>query len=134
MTAKEYVKTAEKARTLLFDAYVEFLDGDDHLKACEKLWQAAAHAITAVAQQRGWECSNTHALHKAARRLADELDEEILFLQFDTADTFRINVEYDFLEDFQLKGNRKDVRLFVERVLSLPGLPPSGDVSNSQEC
>ncbi len=24
----EHVKTAQKARTLLFDAYVEFLDGD----------------------------------------------------------------------------------------------------------
>ena len=130
MTTKEYVKTAQKARALLFDAYVEFLDGDDRLKACEKLWQSAAHALTAVAQQRGWECGGTHALYKAVRRLADELDEEILFLQFDAADTFRINVEYDFLEDFQLKGNRKDVRLFVERVLSLPGLSPSGDVSD----
>ena len=128
MTTKEHVKTAEKARSLLFDAYVEFLDGDDHLKACEKLWQSAAHAIAAVAQQRGWECGDADALHKAARRLADELDEEMLFLQFDAADTFRINVEYDFLEDFQLKGNRKDVRLLVERVLSLPGLSPSGDV------
>ena len=58
MTTKEHVKTAEKARSLLFDAYVEFLDGDDRLKACEKLWQSAAHAITAVAQQRGWECGD----------------------------------------------------------------------------
>ena len=130
MRTKEHVKTAQKARALLMEAYAEFLDGDDHLKACEKLWQSAAHAITAVAQQRGWECDGTDALHKAAKRLSDELDEEILFLQFDAADTFRINVEYDFLEDFQLKGNRKDVRLFVERVLSLPGLSPSGDVSN----
>ena len=58
MTTKEYVKTAQKARALLLESYVEFADGDDHLKACEKLWQAAAHAITAVAQQRGWECDD----------------------------------------------------------------------------
>ena len=55
MQTKEHVKTAQKARALLLEAYVEFADGDDHLKACEKLWQSAAHAITAVAQQRGWE-------------------------------------------------------------------------------
>ena len=127
MTTKEYVKTAQKARALLYEAYVEFADGD-RLKGCEKLWQSAAHAIAAAAQQRGWECGDVDALHKAAKRLAEELDEEILFLQFDVADTFRINVEYDFLEDFQLKGNRKDVRLFVERVLALPGLSPDGDV------
>ena len=42
ITTKEYVKTAQKARSLLFDAYVEFLDGDDPLKACDKLWQAAS--------------------------------------------------------------------------------------------
>ena len=58
MPTKEYVKTARKSRAVLMDAYVEFLDGDDDLKACEKLWQAAAHAITAVAQQRGWECGD----------------------------------------------------------------------------
>ena len=48
MPTKEYVKTAQKSRALLMESYVEFLDGDDHLVACEKLWQSAAHAITAV--------------------------------------------------------------------------------------
>ena len=48
MPTEEYVKTAQKARALPLEAYVEFADGDDHLKACEKLWQSAAHAVAAV--------------------------------------------------------------------------------------
>ena len=58
MTAKEYVKTAQKARSLLFEAYVEFADGDDHLKACEKLWQSAAHAHRRRRPAAGWECGD----------------------------------------------------------------------------
>ena len=129
MTAKEYVKTAQKSRVLLFEAYVEFADGDP-LKACEKLWQSAAHAITAAAQQRGWEYGDLHSLYKAAKLLGEEMDDERLFLQFDVADTFRANAEYGFMEDFQLKGNRRDVRHLVERVLSLPELLPNSDAEN----
>lgn len=134
MPTKEYVKTAQKARALLFDAYVEFLDGDDHLRACEKLWQSAAHAIIAVAQQRGWEHDDLESLKRAAKCLSEEMDDEALFLQFDVADTFRVNVEYGFMEDFQLKGNRRDVRLFVDRVLSLPELSPESIASNQPQC
>ena len=122
MTTKEYVKTAQKSRALLFDAYVEFLDGDDHLKACEKLWQSAAHAIAAVAQQRGWECGDVESLFAAADRLSEETEDPLLASAFDIADTFRANVDLDFMEDFQLKGGRPRVRHLVESVLSLPEL------------
>ncbi len=57
MLTKEHVKTAQKARNFLLEAYVEFADGDDHLQACENLWQVA-HAKTAVAQHRDWEHSD----------------------------------------------------------------------------
>ena len=124
MPTKEYVQTAQKARQFLLAAYAEFADGDDCRPACEKLWQAAAHAIAAVAQQRGWPHGSPEARYAAVNRLAEELDDEMLLLQFDVADTFRVNAEYGFMEDFQLPGNRRDVHLFIERVLSLPELAP----------
>ena len=120
MTTKEYVKTAQKARALLFDAYVEFLDGDDHLRACEKLWQSAAHAIAAVAQQRGWDYSDDpETLNDIICRLGEEQDEPYLISAFSATKMFRDNVEYDFMEDFQHKSARPRARLFVEHVLSL---------------
>ena len=103
-----------------------FADGD-RLQGSEKLWGAAAHAITAVAQLRGWPYAGPDDLNRAVKRLADDLDDEMLFLQFNVADTFRVNAEYGFMEDFQLEGDRQDVRLFIERGLSLPEMPPNGD-------
>lgn len=120
MPAKEHVKTAQKARTLLMESYAEFLDGDDDLKACEKLWQAAAHAIAAVAQQRGWECrDDLKSLHAIVDRLAEETEEPSLISSFSALEMFRDNVEYDFMEDFQLKSARPRARKFVERILSM---------------
>ena len=120
MKTKEYVKTAQKARTLLCEAYVEFLDGDDHLKACEKLWQSAAHAIAAVAQRRGWDYrDDPETLNDIICRLGEEQDEPYLISSFSAIKMFRDNVEYDFMEDFQYKSARPRARLFVERLLSL---------------
>ena len=130
MTTKEHVKTAQKARTLLFEAYVEFLDGDDHLKACDKLWQAAAHAITAAAQQRGWDYSDDpEILNDIICRLGEEQDEPYLISAFSAIKMFRDNVDYDFMEDFQYKSARPRARLFVEHVLSLSEVS-SGDAGD----
>lgn len=127
MPTSKYACAAQQARALLLESYVEFADGGDQLKACEKLWQSAAHAITAVARQRGWAHGDLQSLRVAVKRLSEELDDEMLFLQFVVADTFRVNAEYGFMEDFQIEGDRQDVRLFIERVLSLPEMLPDGD-------
>ena len=126
MATKEYVKTAQKSRGLLFEAYVEFLDGDDHLKACEKLWQSAAHAIAAVAQQRGWEyADDPKSLNDTIDRLAIEQNEPNLISAFSAIKIFRDNLDYDFMEDYQIKLARPRARKFIERILSMQ--EPSGD-------
>ena len=129
MTAKEYAKTAQKARDLLFEAYVEFADGEDHLKACEKLWQSAANAIAAVAQQRGWECDEDwESLYAVLDRLSEEAEEPYLISSFSALQMFRDNVEYDFMEDFQLKSARPRARRFIEKILSMQELSAEGTV------
>ena len=124
MTTKEHLKTAQKARALLFEAYVEFADGDDHLKACEKLWQSAAHAIAAVAQQRGWECGGDwESLYAVLDRLSEEISDPYLISSFSALQMFRDNVEYDFMEDYQVKSARPRARKFIENILSMQVLP-----------
>lgn len=130
MTAEEYVKTAHKARASLLEAYVEFADGDDHLKACQKLWDAAAHAVTAVAQQRGWKHGDLESLYAAANRLSEELEDPLLASEFSIADSFRTNADIDYMEDFQLKSSRPYVRHFIESALALSEPPPSGSPGN----
>lgn len=132
MATKEYAKTAQMARKLLLEAYVEFADGEDHLKACEKLWQSAVHAIASVAQQRGWECDEDwESLYAVLDRLSDEAEEPYhLISSFSALQMFRDNVEYDFMEDFQLKSARPRARRFIEKILSMQELP----ADSSNDC
>ena len=127
MTAREYVTAAQKSRSLLFDAYVEFADGDDRPKACEKLWQSAAHAIAAIAQQRGWEYSDApEMLNDIICRLADEQDDQYLISAFSAVKMFRDNIDYDFMEDFQIKSASPRARKFIETILSMREPPDNG--------
>lgn len=129
MATAEHVKTAQKARTLLMESYVEFLDGDDHLKACEKLWQSAAHAVEAVAQQRGWKYNDDpESLNNIIIRLAVEQDEPKLVSSFSAIKSFRDNVDYDFMEEFQIRSARPRARGFIERILSMQEPSAKGEV------
>lgn len=120
MATREYAKTAQKAQDLLFEAYVEFADGDDHLKACEKLWQSAAHAIAAVAQQRGWEYGDDfESLSAVIDRLSEEIEDPYLMSSYSAVEMFRDNLEYDFMEDFQIKSGRPRARRFIENILAM---------------
>ena len=109
----------------LLDAYAEFADGNDHLKACNKLWQAAAQALTAVAQQRNWLHQTPESRHAIATRLANELNDPLLSSCFPAIKSFRDNAELDFMEDFQRKSALPRARYFIERILSQLEPPPN---------
>ena len=119
MPTPKPARAAQKARALLLESQAEFANGGDHLKACQKLWQAAAQAITAVAQQLGWPHAGPDDLNRAVQRLADDLDEPLLSSCFASVKMFRDNVEFDFMEEFQLKSACPRARHFIDRMLSL---------------
>ena len=119
MLTQIYWETAQKARALLLESQADFADGGDHLKACQKLWQAAAQAITAVAQHRGWYHAGPDDLNRAVQRLAEDLDEPLLSSCFASVKMFRDNVEFDFMEEFQLNSARPRARYFIDRMLYL---------------
>ena len=52
-------------------------------------------------------------------KLSDELDEPNIVTCFYAVETFRNNADIGYLEDFQLKGDRVDARLFVRRLAEL---------------
>ena len=106
------------ARDFLTAADREFAAGD-RLQASEKLWCAASHAMTAMAQRRNWPHGSHRALKRAAQRLADETGDDALDTGFAAAEKFRANSSYDFMEDFELDADRPTVTDFVERLLAL---------------
>ena len=123
MTVEEHIHTA---MTFLEQSEQEFEAGDI-LQGSEKLWDAVAHATIAVAKQRGWPTDSHRNLVDAARNLAEEREEPLLFAHFRLAREFHWKVyghgvfnpfagEADPMED-----NRADAINYVRRVLAVAG-------------
>jgi hypothetical protein len=115
MIVEEHV---EIARIFLDESDTLFGEGDV-LQGSEKVWGAAAHAMMAVAQQRGWPYDSHGSLKHAARRLSEEFADPSIGDRFAVAEKFGINSYYHDMEDFQIEGDQPRVRALVERLLTL---------------
>ena len=78
------------------------------LQGSEKLWGAAAHAVMAVAQQRGWKYGNHYTLRRDG-----SIDLQMRWktiahkrLELDVAEKFHANFYHNFMEDSELDMNR----------------------------
>ncbi len=109
---------AQAAEAFLENAAREFAAGDE-LQASEKMWGAAAHAIMAVALQRGQECGSHQKLVSVAWQIANEHDDEALLGGISTAEKFHANFYHGFMESEDMERNAAIVRRFVARMLSL---------------
>ena len=96
----------------------EFAAGDT-LQASEKLWDAAAHAIMAVAQRRGLEHGTHRALINAARQIVDEADDERLRSGILAARHFHSNFYNGTMEPEDIEYDRPLVHRFVALMLAL---------------
>lgn len=67
------------------------LDAGDLLQASEKGWGAAAQAVKAVAEQRGWNHKSHADLFVVVRNLVSESGNDDLHLDFHTARALHIN-------------------------------------------
>ena len=109
---------AQTAVGFLADSDQEF-DAGDTLQASEKLWGAAAHAIMAVAQQRGLEYGTHRALINAARSIADEVDDERLRSGILAARHFHSNFYNGTMEPEDIEYDRPLVHRHVALMLTL---------------
>ncbi len=107
-TALDFLEAADR----------EFTAGDN-LQGSEKMWGAAAHAIMAVAQDKGWSFGSHQALKVAADRLTSEYGDPTLAAGFSVAQKFHANFYHDFMEPDDIRRDRPTVADFVERLLSL---------------
>lgn len=115
MPAQDHAQTA---RDFLAASDREFAAGDI-LQASEKLWGAAAHAITAAAKQRGLNHGTHRTMINAARRIADERDDERLRSGILAAQHFHSNFYNGTMEDDDIAYDRPLVHRFVALMLEL---------------
>ena len=92
----------------------EELDEGDRLQASEKAWGAAAHAVKAVAEQRGWRHDSHARLFDVVSRIANAMDDPELRDLFHMANSLHQNFYEDWqTDDFVQRG--------IERVHVLVG-------------
>ena len=113
---------AQTAEGFLADSDREF-DAGDTLQASEKLWGAAAHAIMAVAQQRGLDHGTHRALINAARTIADTVDSELIRAEMRSgilaARHFHSNFYNKTMEPEDIEYDRPLVHRYVALMLTL---------------
>ena len=115
MNVGEHVETA---REFLVDAEREFAAGD-RMQASEKMWGAAAHAIMAVAQQRGWRFGGHRRMIEVVQRIASDLDDQDLLRGLAAARRLHSNFYHDHMIEDRLEINVERTRRFVARMLAL---------------
>ncbi len=108
LTAQDFLAASDR----------EFAAGDV-LQASEKLWGAAAHAIMAVAKQRGLDHGTHRTLISAARQIADEMDDNELRLGISAARHFHSNFYNKTMEPEDVDYDRPLVHRFVALMLAL---------------
>ena len=112
-------RNTAQATKAFFDAADQHFEDEEPLLAYDNLWNAAAHALTAVAEARGWPTGEPQDLKAASDRLANEASDHHLRHQFAVAQQFRARFNHGFVERHQLADYCRLMREFVDRMLTL---------------
>ena len=108
------------SRQFLRQAESEFAHGD-RLQASEKAWGAAAHAVKAVAQQRGWQHDGHRYLFEAIDKIYCETgDREFLGL-FNSAVSLYTNFHENWQTDDFVQDGIERVEILLEKLEPLAG-------------
>ena len=110
---------ADTSRIMIGQAAVELANGDS-LQASEKGWGAAAHAVKAIAERRGWRHKDIADLFKVARWLADETGQPDIRTLFSVAIGLHTNIYEAWLGDEHIADSLADVRLLLAMLDEVP--------------
>ena len=110
---------ADTSRRLIRQAAAYLAKGDG-LQASDKGWSAAAHAVKAIADARGWRHTEIADLFKVASRLADETGQPYLLVIFSTASALHTNFYEDWFDDDVIAQNLASVRRLLDMLDELP--------------
>ena len=103
------------SRDLLTKAQQALADGD-LIQASEKGWGAAAQAVKAVAQARGWRHDSHRALFETVARLARETGDPDISTLFATAQALHTNFYEHWLPQDLVESDLNGVASFVRKL------------------
>ena len=117
MLVSEHVRTTDE---FLERANREFISGN-RLIASEVLWGAVAHAVMAVATDRGWPKNSHGAFKNVVRRLHNEHNEPELLTFFDSAEKLHENFYHNNLATREVPRRQRQARALIPRLLTRLG-------------
>ena len=95
------------------------LSDGDLLQASEKGWGAAAQAVKAVAEARGWSHNGHRQLYTTIDRLANETDDRRLRILFRSADSLHQNFYEGWMSRDSVEDGLRDVEELVDKLHAL---------------
>ena len=108
----------EISRRFIIQADAELAAGD-LLQASEKVWGAAAHAMKAVAEERGWRHDNHARLFGIADRLVVETGESDIRVLFRSASGAHKNFYEGDMSKGRVADSLEDIRTLLDILDSL---------------
>ena len=111
---------ADTSRMMIEQAADELANGDS-LQACDKGWSAAAHAVKAIAEGRGWGHKDMADLFDAAHRLANEMGQPEIRNLFKVASMLHTNIYEGWLDDEDITLDIENVRRLLAMLDEVPG-------------
>ena len=97
----------------------EEFEKEDLLQASEKAWGAAAHAMKAAAESRGWKHGTRTLLFDVSARIADETGDPELFGLFKVASSLPYSFQEGWESEYTVQKSIERVQKLVEKMEAL---------------
>ena len=125
-------KYAELSQRLIQQAERELQSGD-LMQASEKIWGSVAHAVKAVAAQRGWSHINHARLWDISGQIADEQNRPDLRIKFRSADSMHMNFYENRMGESEVRDGLESAKGYVNELEAVLASPPPAFDPQTQE-
>ena len=102
----------------------EELEKGNNLQASEKIWGAAAHAVKAIAVQRGWRHGRHDFLFDIAGQVGKEFNRPDLLMPLGMAEALHVNFYENTRDEDFIQAAIDAIEQFVTDLEELRSLPP----------
>ena len=125
-------KYAEISRRLIRQADDELAKGD-LIQTSDKIWGAVAHAVKAVAEQRGWRHNNHSLLFAVVAQLSDETGRPDLRNMFRSAIAMHQNFYEDWMAVSDVQAGLENAKAHLPDLEAMRTSPPPAFTPQTQE-
>ena len=123
---------AELSRWCIGEAE-NYLRAGNNMQASEKSWGAAAQALKAIAEERGWNHGGHRRIVDVVQQIADEHNRRDLLSLFGTAQALHTNFYEDWLDSDTVSIFMDDVKKLLPELEQIRSVPAPSFTPETRE-